>query len=63
MKITDWNYERKRTRDRLIEYDFSIIAPTPHSAGLLFLYPWENLVIKQLEDLIEETKLSESEEG
>ena len=62
MSIIDWNYERKRTRDRLIEYNLNIIVPTPYSAGLLFLYPRENLIIKQLENLIEGTKLSKSEE-
>ena len=40
MKI-DWNYERYRTRDRLLEYDFSIVPPHPHSAGLAFVYPLE----------------------
>lgn len=43
-----WNRERKRTRDRLLEYDFSIVPPTPHSAGLPFIYPWENISTMQL---------------
>ena len=34
--------ERRRTRDRLLEYDSSIIIPTPHTAGLKMIYPWEN---------------------
>ena len=37
----NWNYERWRTRDRLLEYDFSIVPPAPHSAGLSMIYPWE----------------------
>lgn len=45
MKIIDWNYERKRTRDRLIEY---LIRPTSYDAGLLYL--WRTI--------IEKTKLS-----
>ena len=40
MKI-DWNYERYRTRDRLLEYDVNIIPPRPHSGGLPVIYPWE----------------------
>lgn len=34
--------ERRRTRDRLLEYDPSIVIPTPHTAGLRMIYPWEN---------------------
>lgn len=41
MKITDWNYERKRTRDRLIEYDISIMPLYPHSGGIAVPYPQE----------------------
>lgn len=49
MPTKNWNYERWRTRDRLIEYDFDIIAPYPHTAGLPIIYPWENLSLSQLE--------------
>ena len=52
MKIIDWNYERKRTRDRLLEY---IIVPVPYSTGL---YPLDNLII----NMIEETELPETKE-
>lgn len=38
----DWNYERYRTRDRLLEYDPHIMPLCPHSAGLAMIYPWEN---------------------
>lgn len=41
MKITDWNHERKRTRDRLIEYDISIMPLYPHSGGIAVPYPQE----------------------
>ena len=34
--------ERWRTRDRLLEYDLSIMPLKPHSAGLSMVYPWEN---------------------
>lgn len=44
----NWNYERWRTRDRLIDYDFNIVPPHPHSAGLPFIYPWENSSLSQL---------------
>lgn len=44
----DWNLERYRTRDRLLEYDFNIYPAVPHSAGLSMVYPWENVVINQL---------------
>jgi len=37
----DWNYERYRTRDRLLEYDPHIMPPRPHSAGLAYIYPLE----------------------
>ena len=36
-----WNRQRKRTRDRLLQYDFTRIPALPHSAGLPFVYPWE----------------------
>lgn len=40
--MIDWNYERYRTRDRLLDYDSSIVPPHPVSAGLPIIYPWEN---------------------
>lgn len=49
MPTKNWNYERWRTRDRLIEYNFDIIAPYPHTASLPIVYPWENLSLSQLE--------------
>ena len=48
----NWNYERWRTRDRLLEYDFNIVPPHPHSAGLPFIYPWENIQSLMLQNEI-----------
>ena len=44
--------ERRRTRDRLLEYDPSIIIPTPHTAGLAMIYPWENTSLSVLSNEI-----------
>ena len=44
----DWNRERYRTRDRLLEYDNTIYPQVPHSAGLAVVYPWENMSITSL---------------
>ena len=55
----DWNYERYRTRDRLLEYDFNIYPMVPHSAGLSMIYPWENIAIQQLsKQIIEVARLN-----
>ena len=43
-----WNRERKRTRDRLLGYNFCVVLPRPHCATLPMLYPWENLSQQQL---------------
>jgi hypothetical protein len=40
--MNTWNKERKRTRDRLLEYDSNLVPPHPHSAGLPMIYPWES---------------------
>ena len=39
----DIAYERRRTRDLLLEYDSTIMPPRPRAAGLSVIYPWENL--------------------
>ena len=39
-KIIDWNYERHRTRDLLVEYDINIMPPHPRAGGLAIVYPW-----------------------
>lgn len=36
-----WNRERKRTRDRLLQYDTTIV-PTPYSTSIPMIYPWQN---------------------
>ena len=43
MMIKDIAYERRRTRDLLLEYDISIMPPHPRAAGLNMIYPWENM--------------------
>lgn len=40
-----WNRERKRTRDRLLEYNFAIVPPHPHSGGIVLPYPEESNLI------------------
>ena len=44
----NWNKERFRTRDRLLEYDSMIMPLKPHSAGLSIVYPWENISLSNL---------------
>ena len=39
---------RQLTRDLLLEYDKAIIPPRPRAAGLVSIYPWENLPISIL---------------
>ena len=41
MKL-DWNHERYRTRDLLLEYNSNIMPFHPRAAGLAIIYPWEN---------------------
>ena len=54
----NWNRERWRTRDRLLDYDFSIVPPLPHSAGLSIVYPWEGIAsVQLLEQIIDTAKL------
>lgn len=43
-----WNRERKRTRDRLLRYDFNMAPAAPQTAELPYVYPWENLRLNQL---------------
>ena len=38
----NWNYERQRTRDLLLEYDTNIMPPRPRAGGISVVYPWEN---------------------
>ena len=48
MMRLNWNRERWRTRDRLLEYDSNIYPMVPHTAGLQMVYPWETLQLGQL---------------
>lgn len=48
MPVLDWNRERYRTRDRLLEYDDTIVPLYPHSAGLPIIYPWESDLLKNI---------------
>lgn len=43
MAIKDIAYERRRTRDLLLEYDIAIVPFHPRAAGLNMIYPWENI--------------------
>lgn len=40
----DWNYERYRTRDLLLEYDKAIMPPRPRAAGLSSVYSWGSTI-------------------
>lgn len=40
----DWNYERYRTRDLLLEYDKAIMPPRPRAAGLATIYNWGEII-------------------
>lgn len=44
----DWNRERYRTRDLLLEYDYSIMPVRPRAAGLAMVYPWESTGLRIL---------------
>ena len=58
-------FERRRTRDLLLEYDKAIMPPKPRTAGLGSIYPWENLTLsifsKQLFTLAENSGFSGTE--
>lgn len=41
----DWNYERYRTRDLLLEYDKAIMPPRPRAAGLSNVYNWGSTIL------------------
>ena len=55
MQIKDIAYERRRTRNLLLEYDTHIMPPRPRAAGLSIIYPWENtntsILLKQLYEI------------
>lgn len=47
-----WNRERKKTRDRLLDYDASIMPIMPSTASLPYIYPWENITLSILSNQI-----------
>ena len=47
----DWNYERYRTRDLLLEYDKSIMPPRPRAGGLTNIYAWGSTIPSDEETL------------
>lgn len=46
----NWNYERQRTRDLLLEYDTNIMPPRPRAGGICVLYPWGSAVFENVID-------------
>lgn len=55
--------ERWRTRDRLLEYDTSIMPPHPRTAGLSIVYPWENVNLNMLSHAIYQLALNHGFDG
>lgn len=51
--------ERRRTRDRLLEYDSFIMPYHPRQAGLSMVYPWENMNLSMLQKQIYQIALNE----
>ena len=47
----DWNYERYRTRDLLLEYDTNIMPPHPRAGGISVVYPWGSSVWDNVVDM------------
>jgi len=50
-KGIDWNYERYRTRDLLLEYDINIMPPHPRAGGLAMVYPWGSSILDNVVDM------------
>ena len=46
----DWHSARHRTRDRLLEYDYRIMPPAPHTAGLATTFPWGSVYLENYDD-------------
>lgn len=51
MEKLDWNYERYRTRDLLLEYDTAIMPPHPRAGGLIVIYPWGSPMLDNVVDM------------
>ena len=49
--MINWNHERIRTRDRLLDFDM-LIPHNPKYTHLPFIYPWENLSLTLLDKQI-----------
>lgn len=47
----NWNHERWRTRDLLLEYDTAIMPPHPRAGGLAIVYPWGSSVYDNVVDM------------
>lgn len=47
----NWNRERWRTRDLLLEYDTSIMPPHPRAGGIMVVYPWGSAAYDNVIDL------------
>ena len=47
----NWNHERWRTRDLLLEYDAAIMPPHPRAGGLAMIYPWGSSVYDNVVDM------------
>lgn len=47
----NWNHERWRTRDLLLEYDSAIMPPHPRAGGLSMIYPWGSAVYDNVIDM------------
>ena len=54
MKNLDWNRERYRTRDRLLDYNISLFPITPKTTILPSIYPWENITNSRLSNQLYE---------
>ena len=58
-----WNRERKRTRDRLLNYDSSIMPFHPSTASIPVVYPWEQTQLSMLSHQIYKIALSNGYTG
>ena len=47
----DIAYERRRTRDLLLEYDKAIMPPRPRAAGISNVYSWGSTILSDVDTL------------
>ena len=45
----DWNRERRRTRDRLLDLQLTMLPPHPNNVELPIIYPWSNITRVEIE--------------